>query len=64
MPFPEKTMLKFTSKIFSGLDKEYLKVSEERKDLLEKFLKKVVSMSRLYTVREFNKFFSVHDRQF
>jgi len=58
IPFPSKTMLKFTSKLFSGLNKDYQKVSEERRRQLEEFLRTIAADDKNYDLREFVVFFS------
>jgi len=51
-------MLKLTSKFFSGLKKDYQKVSEQRRKQLEEFLRTLAEDDKNYDLREFLLFFS------
>jgi len=56
--FPPKDFTKFLSRILPGCIGYYKKVTEERKEILEKWLNDVASINYLYNTDEFVEFFT------
>ena len=51
-------MLKFTSRMFSNLEKDYRKTCMERRKVLEEFLCSIVLIERNYKDMDFINFFA------